>query len=95
MSKGGIPVQPYYMLGGFPDKNYREASAAVMTILLDNYDHRSQDQTNQANLAKALEWEKAFVDFMHTYTRTRNISHIFDIAFNSERSIEDELEKET
>ena len=23
MSKGGIPVQPFFVLGGYPDKNYR------------------------------------------------------------------------
>ena len=33
MSKGGVPVQPYFVLGGFPGKEYREAQAAVMTIL--------------------------------------------------------------
>ena len=33
MSKGGVPVQPYFVLGGFPGKEYGEAQAAVMTIL--------------------------------------------------------------
>ena len=70
---------------------YREAQAAVMSILVDNYDHKSKDKEIQANLAKALEWEKSFVKFMHEYPKKNNVSHLFDLAFNSERSIEDEL----
>ena len=72
-----------------------DATAAVMTILLDNFDHRSGDEEQLKNLAKAKEWELAFVHFMHNYTLENNVSHLFDLAFNSERSIEDELEKET
>ena len=33
--------------------------------------------------------------FMHNYTVKNNVTHLFDLAFNSERSIEDELERET
>ena len=95
MSKGGIPVQPYFVLGGFPGKEYREAQAAVMSILVDNFDHKSQNEDIKASLAKALEWEKSFVEFMHDYPKKNNVSHLFDLAFNSERSIEDELERET
>ena len=62
-----------------------------MSILVDNYDHKSKDKEIQANLAKALEWEKSFVKFMHEYPKKNNVSHLFDLAFNSERSIEDEL----
>ena len=29
--------------------------------------------------------------FMHDYPKKNNVSHLFDLAFNSERSIEDEL----
>ena len=32
---------------------------------------------------------------MHNYTTMKNVTHLFDLAFNSERSIEDELERET
>ena len=64
-----------------------------MTVLLDNFDHNSEDEGDQAKLAQALEWEKAFVDFMHH--NVSKYSDIMDIAFNAERSIEDELERET
>ena len=66
-----------------------------MTILVDNFDHRSSNEETLKNLNKALEWEKAFVSFMHDYIPKNNVSHLFDLAFNSERSIEDELERET
>ena len=74
---------------------FSEATAAIMTILVDNFDHRNANEETLNNLNKALEWEKAFVSFMHTYTKKHNVSHLFDLAFNSERSIEDELERET
>ena len=58
---------------------------------MDNYDHKSQNEQTQANLKKALDWEQSFVKFMHNYQKDNNVSHLFDLAFNSERSIEDEL----
>ena len=66
-----------------------------MSILVDNFDHRTADEETLKKLDNAKEWEKTFVDFMHDYVRNENVSHLFDLAFNSERSIEDELERET
>ena len=60
-------------------------------ILVDNYDHKSQNEQTQTNLKNALDWEHSFVKFMHNYQKENNVSHLFDLAFNSERSIEDEL----
>jgi Niemann-Pick C1 protein len=49
----------------------------------------------QLRLSKAMAWEKAFIEFMQNFTADpSNLEHL-DIAFNSQRSIEDELEKET
>ena len=104
MSRGGIPVQPYFVLGGFVDENathfpkdpdYSKATALVITLLVDNYDIHSSDPEDQLELRKAMSWEKAFVQFMQNFTSVpENVEHM-DIAFNSERSVEDELEKET
>ena len=56
---------------------------------------RNPDLEAQRQLAKAMNWEAAFVEFMKNFTSDpENMKH-FDIAFNSERSIEDELERET
>ncbi|XP_040569202.2 LOW QUALITY PROTEIN: NPC intracellular cholesterol transporter 1-like [Lepeophtheirus salmonis] len=103
MSKGGIPVQPYYMLGGFIPENepfpqnpsYHEASAVVMSIMINNYDHNSPNPEEIKKLEKALEWEKAYVEFMLEWTKNPENTKYMDIAFTSERSIEDELAKET
>ncbi|CAB4064774.1 NPC1 [Lepeophtheirus salmonis] len=46
-------------------------------------------------LEKALEWEKAYVEFMLEWTKNPENTKYMDIAFTSERSIEDELAKET
>lgn len=121
MSAWGGPVQPYYCLGGFIPKGesfpenpeYQRADAVVMTIIIDNFDPKSQvgntsefiyfqttlrfliqDPTDIRGLERAEEWEKVFVEFMHEWEATEKPSYM-EIAFNSERSIEDELDKET
>ena len=42
-----------------------------------------------------MAWEKAFVEFMLNFTSDPTNTEHLDIAFNSQRSVEDELEKET
>lgn len=104
MSEGGIPVQPYFVLGGFIHENetafpvdpeYEKATAVVMTFLVDNYDGHSDDPVVQEKLKKIRSWESAFVHFMKNWTSNSENTKYMDIAFNSERSIEDELERET
>ena len=41
-----------------------DASAATITILNENYDGQSLDESVQANLTRVRNWEKAFVEFM-------------------------------
>merc|ERR1719228_1316237 len=102
MSKWGGPVQPYYSLGGFIPKGesfpenpeYHKADAVVMSIIIDNFDPKSQDPIVVRGLERAAEWEKVFVEFMHDWEAHEKPDYM-EIAFNSERSIEDELDKET
>ena len=102
MSKWGGPVQPYYSLGGFIPKGesfpenpeYHKADAVVMSIIIDNFDPKSQDPIDVRGLERAAEWEKVFVEFMHDWEAHEKPDYM-EIAFNSERSIEDELDKET
>jgi len=102
MSKWGGPVQPYYALGGFipqgesfpANPEYHKSTAIVMSIILDNYDKKSDKQVDVKGLARAMAWEKRFIEFMHEWEANSKPPYM-DIAFNSERSIEDELEKET
>jgi Niemann-Pick C1 protein len=45
-------------------------------------------------LKPALEWEKEFIKFMKNYTENGMPAYM-DIAYTSERSIEDELDRES
>ncbi|KAK0066303.1 Niemann-Pick C1 protein [Biomphalaria pfeifferi] len=81
----GGPVFPWVALGGFQGKEYRTANALVITFLVNNH-----LETNQNDKAEA--WEKEFVAFMKNYTAAHPHIHI---AFSSERSIEDEIDRES
>ncbi|KAL1494367.1 hypothetical protein ABEB36_009976 [Hypothenemus hampei] len=90
----GGPVDPAIALGGFlkPGQNlaknpsYEDASAVILTFLVSNYH-------NKTKIQPAMEWEMRFVEFMKNYTA--NVSDYLDIAFTTERSIEDELDRES
>ncbi|XP_034097515.1 NPC intracellular cholesterol transporter 1 [Drosophila albomicans] len=91
----GGPVDPAIALGGFlkpgdqltGSTKYELADAIILTFLVKNHHDKSQ-------LVQALEWEKYFVEFMVNYIKN-NKSESMDIAFTSERSIEDELNRES
>ncbi|RXG72798.1 Niemann-Pick C1 protein [Armadillidium vulgare] len=85
----GGPIMPHVILGGFlgPDETLSKgadfllADTLVITFPINNY-------FNKSRLKPALEWEKALNEYLANY------SHPWmDIAFRTERSIEDELER--
>ncbi|XP_044592078.1 NPC intracellular cholesterol transporter 1 isoform X2 [Cotesia glomerata] len=92
----GGPAFPPVVLGGFlppgqslRNPSYEKATALVVTILVNNYH-------NKTKLIPAMEWEEAFVNFMKDYVSDPNKKPEFiDLAFTSERSIEDELKRES
>uniref|UniRef100_A0A182PPK3 SSD domain-containing protein n=1 Tax=Anopheles epiroticus TaxID=199890 RepID=A0A182PPK3_9DIPT len=86
----GGPIDPAIALGGIPQPKsqdekpaYTEASAVILTFLVRNYHDKNK-------LQSALAWETEYVRLMKNWTR-ENMS----IAFTSERSIEDELARES
>ncbi|XP_063904619.1 NPC intracellular cholesterol transporter 1 homolog 1b isoform X3 [Zophobas morio] len=91
----GGPVDPAIAMGGFlrpgeqlsEQPNYQDATAVILTFLVNNYH-------NKTKLSPAMEWEKAFVAFMKNWTATEKPEYM-EIAFTSERSIEDELDRES
>ena len=105
MSSGGIPIQPYWVLGGFiPEgtkgfpKNpyYENSTAVVVNFIVNNY--KKSDDTcseDQVALERAMAWEAVYIDFMKNWTNDKTNTQYMDVAFTSERSIEDELERET
>ncbi|KAL0966255.1 hypothetical protein UPYG_G00293020 [Umbra pygmaea] len=80
----GGPVFPWLVLGGYDANNYNNASALVITFPVNNY------HNDTVKLGKALAWEKEFIRFLKNYTNPN-----LTIAFNSERSIEDEINRES
>ncbi|XP_029162853.1 NPC intracellular cholesterol transporter 1 isoform X4 [Nylanderia fulva] len=90
----GGPVEPAIAVGGFLSPGhdlhnppYEKATAIILTILVNNYH-------NKAKLRPAMEWEESFINFMKNWTATRKPAFM-DIAYTSERSIEDELNRES
>ncbi|GLV43405.1 Niemann-Pick type C-1a [Carabus blaptoides fortunei] len=80
----GGPVEPAIALGGFGD-HFREAKALVLTFLVNN--HVKED-----DLIPALEWEKKFIALLKKWDKNERPKYM-DIAYSSERSIQDELER--
>ena len=104
MSSGGIPIQPYWVLGGFiPDDvvgfpehpHYENSTAINMNFIVKNFDGHSKDPEDIEGLRKAKAWEKVYIDFMKDWTSKEENMKYMDVAFTSERSIEDELDRET
>ncbi|KRG00412.1 uncharacterized protein Dwil_GK26859 [Drosophila willistoni] len=91
----GGPVDPAIALGGFlklgeqitGSTKYELADALILTFLVNNHH-------NKEMLVHALDWEQHFVEFMLNYTKNNRSSNM-DIAFTAERSIEDELNRES
>ena len=79
----GGPVSPSIAFGGYDGKNYADASTLVVTFVINNHDDDSKN-------ARAKAWEKRFIDYLKNFED----DHL-EVAFMAERSIEDELERES
>uniref|UniRef100_A0A336LKH8 CSON011471 protein n=1 Tax=Culicoides sonorensis TaxID=179676 RepID=A0A336LKH8_CULSO len=83
------PIDPAIALGGFSDSaNYEKATALIITILVNNHH-------NKTLLKPALDWEQSFVNFMKNISSLEDYSSFMEISFKSERSIEDEINRES
>nr|XP_057922980.1 NPC intracellular cholesterol transporter 1 [Doryrhamphus excisus] len=80
----GGPVFPWLALGGYDSTNYNNATALVITFPINNY------LNDTARRGKALAWEKEFIRFMKDF-KNPNLT----IAFTTERSVEDEINRES
>lgn len=91
----GGPIDPAVALGGFlkpgdalaKSPHYENATSIILTFLVTNHYEKSK-------LEPALEWESKYVELMKNFTSS-NATQFMDIAFTSERSIEDELNRES
>ncbi|XP_029309885.1 NPC intracellular cholesterol transporter 1 [Cottoperca gobio] len=80
----GGPIFPWLALGGYDETNYNNATALVITFPLNNY------LNDSVRVGKALAWEKEFITLMKNF-KNPNLT----VAFSSERSIEDEINRES
>ncbi|XP_075679215.1 NPC intracellular cholesterol transporter 1-like [Dermatophagoides pteronyssinus] len=77
----GGPIFPHIALADYDGHDYYKAKALVFTLTLNN----AIDDKNNVN---ALKWEKKFLELLSKFD-----DPIIDIAYYSERSIEDELDR--
>ncbi|XP_033640413.1 NPC intracellular cholesterol transporter 1-like [Asterias rubens] len=80
----GGPIFPWTAMGSYNDKIYNNASSLSITFPVNNF------KTGDPRLEPALLWEKAFLDFMKNYSNPDLV-----IAYQAERSIEDEINRES
>lgn len=83
LSAYGGPTFPWTALGGYQAMNYENSSALLITILINNF-------KNETFQKMALAWEKKALEFLKNY-ENENMT----ITFKAERSIEDELNRES
>ncbi|KAF2904777.1 hypothetical protein ILUMI_01402 [Ignelater luminosus] len=81
----GGPVEPGIAMGGATLSNYTDAVGITLTFLVNNH-------VNTTDLKPALEWEEKYIEFMKNWDKHER-PEMMDIAFTSERSIEDELDR--
>uniref|UniRef100_A0A671MMH0 Niemann-Pick C1 protein-like n=1 Tax=Sinocyclocheilus anshuiensis TaxID=1608454 RepID=A0A671MMH0_9TELE len=84
MGTFGGPVFPWLALGGYEGTAYNNATALVITFPVNNY------LNDTDKIGKALAWEKVFIDFVKNYDNPN-----LTISFSAERSIEDEINRES
>ncbi|OTF83857.1 Niemann-Pick type C1 domain-containing protein-like protein, partial [Euroglyphus maynei] len=77
----GGPIFPHIALADYDGQDYYKAKALAFTLTLNN----AIDDKDNVN---ALKWEKKFLELLFKFDDS-----IIDIAFYSERSIEDELDR--
>ncbi|XP_045451806.1 NPC intracellular cholesterol transporter 1 homolog 1b-like [Melitaea cinxia] len=85
MASWGGGADPELTLGGYEGDNMLLADTLVINYPIANYLYSDQ-------LEPVLEWEKKFVDLMHDYENNWK-SEFVEVAYGSERSIEDEIER--
>lgn len=86
--KNDIPLPyPGVALGGFENDQYLEAKALIITVPVVN--HNDPKENIPANL-----WEKEFLMLLENVTKT-NKYNLLNLAYKAERSVEDELDRQS
>ncbi|XP_070533114.1 NPC intracellular cholesterol transporter 1-like [Ptychodera flava] len=91
LSTYGAPVFPWVVLGGYDGQNYANSTALVITFVVNNYLPGEANSSASRKLDMATTWEKAFLEFISNNYTNKNLS----ISHSAERSVEDEIERES
>ncbi|CAG4996534.1 unnamed protein product [Parnassius apollo] len=81
----GGGAQPNLAFGGFEGDNFLRANTLVINYPINNY-------LSEEDLKPVLEWEQKFIDLLHDYEANWKADFV-EVAFGTERSIEDEIER--
>ena len=86
LSSYGGPIQPYLALGSYDTTKteYINAGALIINFIINNY----IDEDKKIN--NAMAWEAQALNVLNNYT-----SDLINVYYTTERSIEDELDRET
>lgn len=84
LSSFGGPVHPFMAIGSYQNEAYLNAGSIIITFVINNY------LNNKEEIQKAMAWEAEVLLLLKNYT-----SEIIDVSYTTERSIEDELERES
>ncbi|OQV16883.1 Niemann-Pick C1 protein [Hypsibius exemplaris] len=83
LGTAGAPAFPWVVFGGFEGVGYGNATALIVTFPVNN-------PLDAGKTEEALAWEKAAISYLKAYP-TDNMT----ISFMMERSIEDEIQRES
>lgn len=93
----GGTVNPFMVMGNYTNGVYFNATALVITIVIEN-------SNDPEKVEKAEKWEKVFLDFMKNFTENQktlreqgrwNETANFTVYYSAERSIQDELNRQS
>ncbi|XP_055552357.1 NPC1-like intracellular cholesterol transporter 1 isoform X2 [Falco cherrug] len=87
MAAYGGPVFPYIALGGYPDSEYTQAEALIITYSLHNFPRH--DPRHEW----VLSWEQRFLEVVGDFQRAHRPN--LSVTFMAERSLEDEINRTT
>jgi len=82
----GGPLQPYMVAGSYKNNDYLEAESLVITFVINNYIKSKKPE----EIKRAMAWEYEVLQLLKEYS-----SPLIDVIYTTERSIEDELERES
>eukprot|EP00898_Chlorokybus_atmophyticus_P005812 jgi/Chlat1/6231/Chrsp44S05762 len=86
LSKFKAPIEPSVVLGGFNATEYTMATAFVVTFAVDS---------SPSNQEAALAWEEAFLRVVEAELQPLCDKHGLRLSYSTERSVSDELQRES